>query len=1411
MRTRSYSLPSRCLAGLLSGLIAQTLVPGVAFAGPRGEHVAHGQASFSRDGGVTSIVASDRAIIDYRSFDILQNEAVQFVQPDATARVLNRIRGADPTHIDGSLTANGRVYIVNPSGVYFGGQAVVDVAGLYAAAGAISQEDFLARRDRFTSLHGEVVNLGSIRGEIVALLGGSVANHGSIVSPGGLIALVAGNEAVLVPIGDRVRVRVAGAAPAALGSTPGVENTGRLDAGDGGVSLAAGDLYSLAISQTESGSISGGDIEVAGGAGSTLRLSGGLDATDAASGATGGSITLTGERVALVGAALDASGDAGGGSIRVGGDFHGGGEVPTAQRTYVSADSELRADALTNGNGGSAVVWADQVTGFYGHASARGGAQGGDGGAIEISGKQGLVLAGTVDTRAPAGHTGSLLIDPTNVNVSDGPGGAEDAQLDADQPNGGDPEGEILAADGGAVDFEISEERLEALSADTNVNLEATNDITVADLSDDVLGLQTDAGNSVTFTADADASGAGAFSMNAGDTIQTAGADLTISGAGLSLGALSTGAGAIALDSGAGAATLGGSVSGGSLTVAGASAQVNANVTTTGNQSFQSDATTLGGSGSRTLASSAGNIELGDAGTDTLAVNVATTASAPAGAVDLNAATSLAANLSLGGATLTVDGTVDDDGSAPTSSSLGLNGSTSASIDAPIGGTTPITSLDATGAGSLDINDPVAAAVIDVNVADGVNVATTLTGTTSVSLHSGNDGSGDLDFAAASEVRTPSATLIAGDGPTASGTPAAITNLANLALRGAAGGATSPGTLVLAQDADLATGDLAFGGALPANVSLTSHEGSLTVDAAIDTDGSGASSLSLAAADDLAIDADITDSATGSVDVLTFSAHAGTDGSGKVTFGAPGSQVWAQSSSLRAGDGTATAAAPNTTLVDLTNATLLGTGGTAAPTSLVLRQDESVADAVDPTVFGNAPAAVNPSLPTNYTLQSDEGTVTVASADRVNTTPGVNLIVSGETGVVLADGLDLATLTASAPGAGAGITLNGDVTTSGAQTYNQAVALAGPTNTLTGTNVSFASTVNGASALAVNASGTTTFDGAVGVTSVSTDDAGSLAINANVTTTGNQSYADDMITIGGTGPRTLSSTAGDIALGDEATDALTVNVATTASATAGLVDSECRYDTEQQSHLDRHYRKRRRHGQRGRRRDVVEPRLEWQRRDHDRRGDRWLGRARQRDQQRRRLAGDQRKRLDERQPELRRRHDHDRRGGSPHAVLERWRHLARRRGERCPHGQRGDHGLGNRRPRGFERRDDAEQRSRPDRHHRERRRHGQRGRRRDVVEPGAQRQRRDHDRRSDRWLGRARQRDQQRRGLAGAECQRHHDGQPELRRRHDHDRRGGSPHALLEHRRRHARRRGDGCAHGERGDHGLGDRGRGGF
>lgn len=503
---------------------------GIALAGPEGAQVVRGDVGITRNGAETVIRASNNSIINYRSFDIGRSETVRFVQPDAASRVLNRITGATPTRIDGSLISNGRVYLINPAGVYFSKGATINTAGLYAAAAKISDQHFLRGINQFTDASGNVVNEGTITSEFVGLIGKQVKNAGVINSERGTVVFGAGRDVFVGEQGGNIYVRVAGEAGApaaesgsAAGTDParsaGVVNTGRVNAKGGRVAFGSGDVFGTAL--FNSGTVRAKTVKMEGQGRGTVDLRGVVDASSATSG--GGKVTITGEKVALRSATIDASGATGGGEVLVGGNFQGRGPERSAERTFISDDSTVRADATAQGDGGRVIVWADQTTGYGGTITARGAGAGGDGGFVEVSGKETLKFRGDVNVRgSQGGRDGTILLDPRDITIS---GAGADDGLIADN---------ILdASDNGGLnappDATISASTIDGLSG--NVVLQATRDIFVNSAVN--LSLQ---GSGDRFTLDAGSN----IAINA--SITTAGiVDLRADGAVTQSAAISSG------------------------------------------------------------------------------------------------------------------------------------------------------------------------------------------------------------------------------------------------------------------------------------------------------------------------------------------------------------------------------------------------------------------------------------------------------------------------------------------------------------------------------------------------------------------------------------------------------------------------------------------------------------------------------------------------------------------------------------------------------------------------------------------------------------------------------------------------------------------------------------------------------
>ncbi|MGI4879362.1 MAG: filamentous hemagglutinin N-terminal domain-containing protein, partial [Janthinobacterium lividum] len=306
-------------ASLLAGSVILVAGASEAQALPTGGSVAAGSATITA---VTSQLtvrqSTQNAVINWQSFGIGRGEGVTFVQPNSNSVALNRVVGQVPTAILGSLTANGKVFVVNPNGVLFGQGAQVNVAGLVASTLGIADSDFMAGRYSFSGSGGSVVNRGTIvaDGGYVVLLGANVSNTGLISARLGSVALAAGTAATL-DVGGTGLLTVT----VDRGAVDALADNGGMIVADGGnvVMTARGASGLLKTAVNNSGVIQARSIGTRNGsimllgdaANGVVEVGGTLDASGAAAATTGGAIVATGNAVDITGT-VDASGSAGG-------------------------------------------------------------------------------------------------------------------------------------------------------------------------------------------------------------------------------------------------------------------------------------------------------------------------------------------------------------------------------------------------------------------------------------------------------------------------------------------------------------------------------------------------------------------------------------------------------------------------------------------------------------------------------------------------------------------------------------------------------------------------------------------------------------------------------------------------------------------------------------------------------------------------------------------------------------------------------------------------------------------------------------------------------------------------------------------------------------------------------------------
>ncbi len=400
---------------LAAGCLAASQA-GPAAANPLGATVVSGQASFAQQGNQLTVTNSPHAIIHWNSFSIEVGELTRFVQQSSTSTVLNRITGQDPSLILGALQSNGHVYLLNPNGILFGAGAQVNVGGMVASTLSISNDDFLAGRQRFAAgpVAGAISNLGAITtpsGGQVVLIAPEVSNAGIITSPQGEVILAAGRSVQLADTSNpELQVVISASGDQAV-------NLGQVIAEGGRIGIYGAMIQQRGRLSADSAVVGENGRIVLKSSRATLLEAGSL--TSATGAGRGGEIQVLGPQVALTGnARVDASGNTGGGSVLVGGSYRrSDASVMTATQTLVDCDSSVAADARIHGNGGTVVVWGERTAQVYGSLSVRGGAQSGNGGRIETSGNWLDTFGMKIDASAPNGSKGSWLLDPYDIFV----------------------------------------------------------------------------------------------------------------------------------------------------------------------------------------------------------------------------------------------------------------------------------------------------------------------------------------------------------------------------------------------------------------------------------------------------------------------------------------------------------------------------------------------------------------------------------------------------------------------------------------------------------------------------------------------------------------------------------------------------------------------------------------------------------------------------------------------------------------------------------------------------------------------------------------------------------------------------------------------------------------------------------
>ncbi|WP_233768039.1 two-partner secretion domain-containing protein [Haemophilus influenzae] len=409
VRTKVRHLALKPLSAILLSLGMASIPQSVLASGLQGMSVVHGTATMQVDGNKTTIRNSVNAIINWKQFNIDQNEMVQFLQESNNSAVFNRVTSDQISQLKGILDSNGQVFLINPNGITIGKDAIINTNGFTASTLDISNENIKARNFTFEQTKdkalAEIVNHGLItvgKDGSVNLIGGKVKNEGVISVNGGSISLLAGQK---ITISDIINPTITYSIAAPENEAV---NLGDIFAKGGNINVRAatirnqGKLSADSVSKDKSGNIvlsaKEGEAEIGGVISAQNQQ------------AKGGKLMITGDKVTLkTGAVIDLSGKEGG-ETYLGGDERGEGKngIQLAKKTTLEKGSTINVSGKEKG--GRAIVWGD-IALINGNINAQGSDIAETGGFVETSGHY-LSIDDNVIVK-----TKEWLLDPEDVSI----------------------------------------------------------------------------------------------------------------------------------------------------------------------------------------------------------------------------------------------------------------------------------------------------------------------------------------------------------------------------------------------------------------------------------------------------------------------------------------------------------------------------------------------------------------------------------------------------------------------------------------------------------------------------------------------------------------------------------------------------------------------------------------------------------------------------------------------------------------------------------------------------------------------------------------------------------------------------------------------------------------------------------
>jgi filamentous hemagglutinin family protein len=372
--------------------------------------------------------SSNRAVIDWNTFSIGSGARVDFQQPNSSAAALNLVAGSQSSKIDGQLTGNGRVYLLNPSGVLIGDGAQVNTGSFIAAAATVTPGAAVLWQQGSNSLAltsgtGVIRNDGKVvvqNGGFLGLAGPAIVQNGLLYAKLGKVQLAAGSAFTLDFAGDGLISVTTGLTqyPQGLGpndSPVNIGSTGQISAEGGTIAIstrAAQQLFANVIGVdgklwAQNASVTGNVIELTG-SGGGIRIGSGASLDASSTTGAGGGIALVGDSIALQGNSIIATTG-----------MTGGGPIALTATTGVSSSSasQLVTSSTSSGPAGDVVI-SGPTNGTLAHTDLAGTviatSVGGEGGSFSVTAAELAFNSLFATTRPGTGSVPALRLTTAN-------------------------------------------------------------------------------------------------------------------------------------------------------------------------------------------------------------------------------------------------------------------------------------------------------------------------------------------------------------------------------------------------------------------------------------------------------------------------------------------------------------------------------------------------------------------------------------------------------------------------------------------------------------------------------------------------------------------------------------------------------------------------------------------------------------------------------------------------------------------------------------------------------------------------------------------------------------------------------------------------------------------------------------